>query len=169
MVNYIFFATNEKFPPFEETIEAEQIKSINDLIESGITEAEIRKIRNLNLAEVDWNAKRFLFLDYEFPNDVGSSSLHIKEDHQNAYARFLTDKKFIYRIKGIDDAVSHFHKYLSYYKWKEIELWQVVEDDYLIDLNSIKQFVVKFSNLTVKMLEDFFESTTPRKLTIVYE
>lgn len=168
MIDYIFFATNEKFPPFEETLASEQVKSINDLINLGIKEDEIKKIRNLDLSEIDKNEKKFIFFDYEFPDDVGSSSLVIEDDHQNAYARFLTDKKFIYRIKGIENSVSHFQRYLSYYIWREIELWQVVADDYLMDPLKIKQSVVKFPNLTIKMLEEFFESDTPRKLTILY-
>lgn len=167
-------ASNEKLPTYEEALEDEWPKSYNELIKLGFTEKQLQ-IRGIDLSDIDKDKKIFYIilpeeLEHLLPNDLKDSSLNVEKDFKNAYARFLTDKKFIYKITGVETllAIEYFVSYIKKYAdvWLELEIWQVVEDDYVIDPSTIKVSTVKLQNLTIEMLEKFFEATTPRKLII---
>lgn len=164
MVNYIFLATDEKLPSFEEAMADECIKSFNELLELGYKEKNLM-IRGIDFSYLDKDGKIFLI---ELPEELANSPLSIEDDSKNTYARYLTNKKFIYKITGVEKVIEHFLKYIEKCAmiFTELELWQVVEDDYLIELSSIPTEVVNVRQLTMGILEKFFDRKKPKKLVI---
>lgn len=69
----------------------------------GLTEEQIQ-IRGIDLSKIDRN-KRVFFI--KLPEELQNSPLVIEEDFHNPYARFLTDKKFVYKVTGVEKVVSH--------------------------------------------------------------
>lgn len=166
MLNYKFIACDEKLPSFQEALEDEQIKSYNELLKIGLTEEQI-KIRGIDLSNIEKDEKIFLIM---LPEELQNSSLVIEDDSKNVYARYLTKKKYIYKVDGVEKAISHLAGYIFKYatRWTELELWQVLEDDYLVDCDSIRQEVVQLRQMTIDTLETFYENTSsPKKLIIV--
>ena len=165
MVDYDFIASNEKLPTFEEVLVEEELKSYNDLLKLGLTEEQIQII-GIDLKKMDHNKNVFLI---QLPEELQNSPLVIEEDFRNSYARFLTDKKFIYKVTDVERAVSHLAVYIGMYAntWKEIELWRVLEDDYTVDYLTIAQSIINIRNLTIEHLESFYEASNPKLLKIV--
>lgn len=165
MAVYEFIACNQKLPTFIELLSAEEIKSYNELLKMGFTEKQIQ-IRGIDLSKIDRNKKVFFI---QLPDELQNSPLGIEEDFHHSYARFLTDKKFIYKVTGVEKAVSHLAYYLgnSARTWKELELCRVNEDDYSVDSAGISETVVNIGNLTMEQLESFHEGTVPGLLKIV--
>ncbi len=165
MINYRFIACNEKLPTFQEALEDEKMKSYNELLKMGLTEEQI-KIRGIDLSKVDRDKKVFLIF---LPEELKTSPLVIKNDSSNTYARYLTDKKYIYRVEGVENSLIHFAGYIGKYAdiWTELELWQVLEDDYLVDPLSISQTIIKSRQMTIEKLEEFLETDIPKKLILV--
>jgi len=165
MINYRFIACNENLPTFQEALEDEKMKSYNELLRMGLTEEQI-KIRGIDLSKVDKDMKVFLIF---LPEELENSPLVIKKDSSNTYARYLTDKKYIYRVEEVENAVIHFAGYIGKYAdiWTELELWQVLEDDYLVDSLSIAQTIIDLRQMTIEKLEEFYETTTPKQLILI--
>lgn len=162
---YEFIACNQKLASFEEALSDERIKSYNDLLEIGLSEEQIQ-IRGLDLTEFDRNEKILLI---DLPEELLNSPLIIEEDFHNSYARFLTDKKFVYKVLGVEKVVPHLVGYIEKYAntWKELELWRVKEDDYLVDSSEMPQSVIPLRNVTIEIIEDFYEGTVPKRLLLV--
>lgn len=164
MTIYQFIACNQKLATFEEALSDEEIKSYNELLQMGFTEKQIQ-IRGINLSKIDRNKKVFLI---NLPEELQNSPLVIGEDFYNPYARFLTDKKFIYKVTNVEKVVSHFAWYIGKYStiWKELELWRVIEDDYSIDSSDVSKTVIHLRNLTLETLETFYEGTVPNQMVL---
>lgn len=164
MAIYQFISCNQKLSSFEEMLSDEEIKSYNELLKMGFTEDQIQ-IRGIDLTKVDRDKKVFLI---RLPEELQNSPLVIEEDFHHPYARFLTNKKYIYRVAGVEKAVSHLAAYIGKYAntWKELELWQVMEDDYSVNSAEIPQTVINISNMTIEKLDEFFEGSVPSRLTL---
>ncbi|GGA92986.1 hypothetical protein [Ornithinibacillus halotolerans] len=162
---YEFIASNEKLATFEEALADEEIKSYNELLDMGLSEEQIN-IRGIDLSDIDRNEKIFYI---QLPEELQNSPLMVEEDFQNSFAHFLTDKKYIYRISGVERAVPHLGGYIGKYAntWNELELWRVNEDDYTTDTTEIPIAVRHLPSVTLEDLEVFYEGTVPRKLILV--
>lgn len=165
MIDYRFIACDEKLPTFQEALKDEKIKSYNELLKMGLTEEQI-KIRGIDLSKVDREKKVFLIF---LPEELENSPLVVENDSSNTYARYLTNKKYIYRVEGIENALIHFAGYIGKYAdvWTELELWQVLEDDYLVDSLNISQTIIELREMTIEKLEDFYETAAPKKLILI--
>lgn len=164
MVVYDFIACNEKLSSFAEALTDEQMKSYNELLKLGLSEKQIQ-IRGIDLSKMDRDKKVFFI---QLPEELLNSPLVIEADFRNPYARFLTDKKFIYKIIGVEKVVSHLAGYIVKHAitWKEIELWRVLEEDYSVDPFEIPQTFTNLRNLTVEQLESFYEGAVPKLFII---
>lgn len=164
MTVYEFIACNQKLSSFEEALADEEIKSYNELLKLGFTEEQIQ-IRGIDLSQIDRNKKVFLI---NLPEELQNSPLVIEEDFNNPFARFLTDKKFIYKVKNIEKVVSHLAGYIGKYSdtWKELELWRVQENDYCVDSSEVPQTVINLRNLTLEKLEAFYEGSVPKQMIL---
>lgn len=100
---YKFIASDQKLATFEEALQDEEIKSYNELLKMGLTEEQI-KIRGIDLSKIDRDKKVFFI---NLPEELKTSPLRIEEDFHNSYARYLTDKKYIYKI--IDEGKAIYH------------------------------------------------------------
>ena len=82
--------------------------------------------------------------------------------------RFLTDKKFIYKVTNVEKVVSHLAGYIGKYSdtWKELELWRVLQDDYSVDSSEVPYTVLNLRNLTLEKLEAFYESSVPNQMIL---
>ncbi|MEH7237645.1 hypothetical protein [Bacillus sp. JJ1562] len=165
MAVYEFIACNQKLSSFEKALADEEIKSYNELLKMGFTAEQIQ-IRGINLSKIDRNIKVFYI---KLPEELHNSPLQIEEDFKNPYARFLTEKKFIYRVTGVEKAVSHLAGYIGKYAntWKELELWRVMEDDYSVEDSLIPKTVISLHYLTLEKLEVFYEGSVPNCLILV--
>ena len=164
MTVYEFLASNEKLLSFEEALSDEQIKSYNELLKLGYTEQDlVNRFRGVDLSKIDRNKKVFFVVLSE---DVQNCSLAIEEDFNHPFARFLTDKKFIYKITGVEKAIPFLVGYIAKYacSWKELELWRVIEYDYIID---IPRSAKNYRDITLEVIENFYESSVPRLLVLV--
>lgn len=153
---YRFIACDYKLRSFAETLEDEQMKSYNELLAMGLTEKQIQ-LRGHDFSKIDRDAKVFLIM---LPEELSGSPLIIEPDFQNAYARYVSDKRYIYRVEHAQQALVHFVGYIGKYAghWKELELWCVHEDDYTIDLATISQRTVYVQHeLSSEPFETFFE------------
>lgn len=163
MKHYIFIACNIKLPTFEDALHDEQIKSYNELLAMGLTDAQIA-IRGRDLSHIDRDAKVFLIM---LPDELKNSPLIIEPDNEfEYYARYLTDKKYIYRVRYAEQALSHLLGYIAKYALQLdiIELWRVNLDDYTTD---IAQQTKRIRNCTLNDIEQFFEADIPCQLTLV--
>lgn len=153
MAVYEFIACNQKLKSFEEALSDEEIKSYNELLKIGFKEEQIQ-IRGIDLSKIDRNKKVFLI---NLPEELQNSPLVIEEDFHNPYARFLTDKKFIYKVTNAEKEVSHLAAYLGKFSdtWKELELWRVLQDDYSVDSFEVPKTVINLLNLKLEKLEAF--------------
>lgn len=167
MAVYEFIACNQKLASFEDAVADEEIKSYNELIKMGFTEEQIQ-IRGIDLTKIDRNKKVFLI---QIPEELQNSPLVIEEDFHHSYARYLTDKKFIYKVTGADIVVSHLAGYIGKYSntWTELELWRVLDDDYSVDSSEIPKNVVDICNLSIESLESFYEGSVPRCLRLFHK
>lgn len=165
MAIYHFISCNQKLSSFEEMLSDEEKKSYNELLNMGYTEDQIQ-IRGIDLTRVDRDKRVFLI---KLPEELQNSPLVIEEDFHHPYARFLTNKKYIYRVAGVEKAVSHLAAYIGKYAntWKELELWRVMENDYSVNSTEIPQTVINLSNMTIEKLDDFFEGSVPSRLTLL--
>lgn len=109
MAVYEFIACNQKLKSFEEALSDEEIKSYNELLKIGFKEEQIQ-IRVIDLSKIDRNKKVLLI---NLPEELQNSPLVIEEDFHNPYARFLTDKKFIYKVTNAEKVVSHLAAYFG--------------------------------------------------------
>lgn len=166
MSSYDFIACNQRLSTFEEALSDEEIKSYNELVKMGLTEDQI-KIIGIDISKIDRNKNVFLI---QLPEEIRNSPLVIEVDFHNYYARFLTDKKFIYKVSGIEKVISHFAGYIGKYSdtWKELELWRVIEEDYSIDSSKVPQTILNLRNLTIEQLEAFYEGPVPSRMTLTH-
>ena len=164
MAVYEFLACNQKLSSFEEALADEEIKSYNELLKMGFKEEQIQ-IRGIDLSKIDRNKKVFFI---NIPEELRNSPLKVEEDFHNHYARFLTEKKYIYKITGVEKVVIHLAGFIGKYSndWKELELWRVIEDDYSVDSSEVPQTVSNLRNLTLEKLEAFYESTVPQRMIL---
>lgn len=164
MAVYEFIACNQKLASFKEALSDEEIKSYNELLKMGLTEEQIQ-IRGIDLSKIDRNKKVFFI---NLPEELQNSPLVIEADFHNPYARFLTDKKFIYKVTNVEKVVSHLAGYIGKYSdtWKELELWRVLKDDYTVDSSEVPQTAIHLRNLTLEKLELFYESSVPRRMIL---
>ena len=162
---YEFISCNQKLTTFKEALSDEEIKSYNELLKMGLTEEQIQ-IRGIDLSNIDRN-KRVFFI--QLPEELQNRPLVIEEDFHNPYARFLTDKKFVYKVTGVEKVVSHLAGYIGKYVniWRELELWRVTEGDYLVDPSGIPQTVINLRDLTLEKLESFYDGPVPKRLILV--
>lgn len=163
---YIFIACDEKLRSFAETLQDEQIKSYNELLAMGMTDKQIQ-LRGHDFSKLDRDAKVFLIM---LPDELTNSPLVIEPDFQNAYARYVSDKRYIYRVEHAQQALVHFVGYIGKYAgyWKELELWCVNEDDYTIDVASIAQRTVYVQQeLSSEPFETFFEKDEPQVVRFI--
>lgn len=165
MAIYEFLACNGKLNTFCEALKDERMKSYNDLLQMGVTEKQIN-IRGIDLSRIDRDKKVFLI---QLPAELENSPLTIEQDFNNAYARFLTNKKYIYKILNAEKVPLHLIFYLvkNANYWKEIELWRVIEDDYCIVSQEINQKTIYLRHLTLDSIESFLEDDIPCLLTIL--
>lgn len=164
MAVYEFIASNQKLPSFDDALSDEEIKSYNELLKMGFTEEQIQ-IRGMDLSKIDRNKKVFLI---NLPEELQSSPLVIVEDLHNSYARYFTDKKYIYKVTNVQKVVSHLTGYIGKYSnlWKELELWRVIQDDYSVDSSEVPSTVIPLHNLTLEKLEAFYESPVPNQMIL---
>ena len=162
---YLFIATNEKLASFQEALDDEQIKSYNELLKMGMTEQQIQ-LRGHDFSKIDRDAKVFLIM---LPDEIANSPLTIEPDNNNSYARFLTDKRYIYKVEMAHKALLHFAGYIGKYsnRWRELEIWHVIEDDYSVDSTTIAQKYVHLRQLTSEHLEELVEAAEPRMLRLL--
>jgi hypothetical protein len=162
---YLFLACNEKLASFQEALEDEKIKSYNELLKMGMTEQQIQ-LRGHDFSKIDRDAKVFLIM---LPDEIANSPLSIEPDFKNSYARFLTDKRYIYKVEMAHKALLHFAGYIGKYsdRWRELEIWHVEEDDYNVDSTTIVQKSVHLRQLTNEHLEDLVEATEPKMLRLL--
>lgn len=167
MAVYEFIACNEKLGTFKDALADEEIKSYKELLKMGFTDEQIQ-IRGMDLSNIDRNKKVFFI---QIPEELQNSPVRIEEDFRNPFARFLTDKKFIYKVTGVEKVASHFAGYIGKYAntWTELELWRVTEDDYTLDSSEIHQTDIHLRNLTIENLEDFYEGAVPNRLILVQD
>ncbi|MFS0864903.1 hypothetical protein [Fredinandcohnia sp. 179-A 10B2 NHS] len=167
MAVYEFIACDQKLTSFEDALADEEVKSYNELLSMGYTEEQIH-IRGIDLTNIDRDKKVFLI---QIPEELQNSPLVIEEDFHHSYARYLTDKKFIYKVAGADKVVSHLAGYIGKYSntWTELELWRVLEDDYSVDSSEIPQSVINLRNLSLENLEEFYEGSVPRILILFHK
>ena len=162
---YIFIASNEKLVTFEEALEDEKIKSYNELLKMGMTEQQIQ-IRGHDFSNIDRDAKVFLII---LPDEIANSPLSIEPDFKNAYARYLTEKRYIYKVSQANKVVPHFAGYIGKYSnvWRELEIWCVKEDDYTVDISQIHQQTLRIHSLTMEHIEELVESTQAKMLRLL--
>lgn len=162
---YLFIACNEKLASFQEALEDEEIKSYNELLKMGMTEQQIQ-LRGHDFSKIDRDAKIFLIM---LPDEIKNSPLSIEPDFNNSYARFLTDKRYIYKVTMAHKAILHFAGYIGKYsdRWRELEIWHVDEDDYTVDSTAIKQKSIHLRQLTSEHLEDVVEAAEPTMLRLL--
>lgn len=162
---YIFIASNEKLVTFEEALEDEKIKSYNELLKMGMTEQQIQ-IRGHDFSNIDRDAKVFLIM---LPDEIANSPLSIEPDFKNAYARYLTEKRYIYKVSQANKVVPHFAGYIGKYSnvWRELEIWCVKEDDYTVDISQIHQQTLRIHSLTMEHIEELVESTQAKMLRLL--
>lgn len=165
MIIYQFIACDQKLPSFEEALADEEVKSYNELLKMGLTEDQI-KIIGIDLTGIDRNKKVFLIT---LPEEFQNCSLTIKEDFQNPYARYLTDRKYIYKVTNVEKAIPQLGWYIGKYTetWKELELWRVIEDEYCVDSGGVPETVIKIRNVTLEILEDFYDGPVPNRIFLV--
>lgn len=161
---YEFIACNERLSSFREALEDETLKSYNDLIKMGFTEKQIQ-IRGIDLRDIDREKKVFFI---QLPEELINSPLEIEEDFHHAYARYLSDQKFIYRVSNAEKVLPHLAYYIVKYadRWGKLELWRVIEDDYCVDPQDISHKSIHLSSLTLDHLESFYEGKVPCRITI---
>lgn len=166
MANYEFMACDYKLPSFQEALEDEEIQSYNGLLKLGFTEEQITySFRGIDLKGLERDKKVFLI---QLPEELQNSPLKMVEDFHNPYARYLSDKKYIYKINGVNEAIPHFIGYIAKYgeHWKELELWRVIEDDYhVLDVPN-KMLKLKDHKL-LNRLEEFYEEPIPQQLVLL--
>ena len=165
---YIFIATDQKLPSFVEALQDEQIKSYNELLAMGLTDEQIR-LRGHNFSKIDRDEKVFYIM---LPDELKNSPLSVEPDFQNAYARYITEKRYIYKVLNAQSqqTLVHFVGYIGKYagQWREIELWCVNEDDYAIDPQQIPQRTVHVhKQLTSEPFEELLESEQPQMLRFI--
>lgn len=162
---YIFIASNEKLVTFEEALEDEKIKSYNELLKMGMTEQQIQ-LRGHDFSNIDRDAKVFLII---LPDEIANSPLSIEPDFKNAYARYLTEKRYIYKVSQANKVVPHFAGYIGKYSnvWRELEIWCVKEDDYTVDSSQIQQQTLRIHSLTMEHIEELVESTQAKMLRLL--
>lgn len=162
---YIFIASNEKLVTFEEALEDEKIKSYNELLKMGMTEQQIQ-LRGHDFSNIDRDAKVFLIM---LPDEIANSPLSIEPDFKNAYARYLTEKRYIYKVSQANKVVPHFAGNIGKYSnvWRELEIWCVKEDDYTVDISQIHQQTLRIHSLTMEHIEELVESTQAKMLRLL--
>lgn len=164
-MNLVFIACNERLATFQQALEDERMKSYNELLQLGFTEKMLKErlFRGIDLKGIDRDKKMFLI---ELPEELTNSSLLIEEDFYHSFARFLTDKKYIYRVTGIEESIFHFFAYIAKYAntWRELEIWRVHEDDYVTE---VPIQVINYRNFTLIQLERFFEEKNPKQLLLI--
>ncbi|OCA90431.1 hypothetical protein A8F94_00640 [Bacillus sp. FJAT-27225] len=162
---FVFMACDQRLLSFEDALEDEEIKSYNELLKMGFTDDQIQ-IRGIDLTKIDRDKKVFLI---RLPDELHDSPLRIEEDFHNHYARYLTEKRYIYKLEGAEIAVLHLAFYLGKYigTMKELELWRVHEDDYTMDSSGIPETRVQARYFTTEILEAFFEGSLPNRLMVV--
>ncbi|MFC5541926.1 MAG: hypothetical protein C0P75_013295 [Bacilli bacterium] len=162
---YEFIACNQKLPTFQEALEDEQMKSYNELLALGLSEEQIA-IRGVDLKGIDRDKKVFWI---RLPDELLNSPLLVEKDSHNPYARYLSDKKYVYKLSNVSsEIIPHVAYYLLKYAnlWRELEIWRVIQDDYLIDMAEIPHRIIPLHVLTLEDLEAFFDRPAPRKMTI---
>ena len=162
---YEFIACDQKLSTFEEALSDEQIKSYNELLKMGLKDEQIR-IRGIDLSKVERDKKIFYI---PLPEELQNSPLVIEEDFHHPYARYLTNKKFIYKVVNAQKAITHLAGYIGKYSdiWRELELWRVTEDDYGIDSSDVPKTIINLRDLTVEKVDIFYEGTVPNQLVLV--
>jgi len=166
MANYEFMACDYKLPSFQEALEEEEIQSYNGLLKLGFTQEQIAySFRGIDLKGIDRDKKVFLI---QLPEELQNSPVEIIEDFHNPYARYLSDKKYIYKINGVNQALPHFIGYIAKYVeyWKELELWRVVEDDYRVYDVPAKMLKLRDHTL-LNHLDVFYEGPIPQQLVLL--
>lgn len=154
---YNFLATDFKLPISNNS--EENIQSVNDLVKLGYNKKDIH-INYGNILEgigIDDDEKFFLF-----DSNQKENKLEIYEDNHNRFARYYSQKKYIYRIENRNsEFLSRMMiDFLNNIKTdcKEIELWHTWLDKY--ELDEVEYGKIDYSNLTVDKLDTFFEMDT---------
>lgn len=166
MAIYEFVACDYKLPSFQEALEDEEIQSYNGLLKLGFTEKQIAySFRGIDLKGIDRNKKVFLI---QLPEELQNSPVEIVADFHHPYARYLSDKKYIYKINGVSQAIPHFIGYIAKYDehWKELELWRVIEDDYHV-LDVPNKTLKLRDHTLLNRLEEFYEGPIPQRLALL--
>lgn len=151
---YNFLATDFKLPIFNN-----DIQSVNDLVKLGYTKKDIHNIFGNILNGLDINDDEKFFL---FDSKQKENELEIYEDNQSPFARYYSQKKYIYKIESLNsESLSTLLKdFLNTIKtgYKEIELWHTWLDKY--EMDEVGYEKIYCSELPESKLDAFFETNT---------
>lgn len=161
---YNFLATDFKLPISNND---NDIQSVNDLVKLGYTKKDIHNIFGNILNGLDINDDEKFFL---FDSKQKENELEIYEDNHNPFARYYSQKKYIYRVENRNsESLSTLLKdFLNNSKLenKEIELWHTWLDKY--ELDEVVYERMDCSKLTVDKLDTFFEDDTYLNPKVIY-
>lgn len=161
---YNFLATDFKLPISNND---NDIQSVNDLVKLGYTKKDIHNIFGNILNGLDINDDEKFFL---FDSKQKEDELEIYEDNHNPFARYYSQKKYIYRVENRNsESLSTLLKdFLNNSKLenKEIELWHTWLDKY--ELDEVVYERMDCSKLTVDKLDTFFEDDTYLNPKVIY-